>query len=699
VEKNNNIFKMSHFQLSAKLGLRAFRQSYDASYSIFRRIYGLKPTRTSQPKRSLLTSTRPSSNDQEATTSSILFSSTSIDDAIEIACQSIGRVPGEAEKLLAIKLTKEWYPTASDVAAMSDEQAATLGVPLRLKSVITTLLQQQQNNASSTLATKNATQQQQTTSPLSESTNKSLFDVFFQSNNKPAAHVTREEEENEERAAIYSNDVDFTALDQEEEEEVEDQIVVVETIGTADIAASLITSDDGDSLPIEERICPPLQRFGYSWVKDKPKVTGRTKPEKYAIGKEELTPQLKQEFEDFHTFLTKRFFGQQMEPIANVTCEKYQDHARAVLGYCHRERGIPLAELSLKTVIPTSDREGVHIVFEYIEWLRHAREIGIRTEALVIRSMAALAKYIHHKDSKIDRSSGEKPYDDLGVVKELRRMSNDAKRAGRIAPRQSDEAVKWLDWPKYLWMVEELRKECAGLEVVGGISKKSSSKEATTTTTATSPSITTRPRSDRDIASSIMKYLIFAILSSVPDRQRTLRELRVGKTLVKDASNRWIIKHGPTDYKTGRSYGERPPLVIAPRIYPMLEAYISTWRAHLDPQHDYLLTQDNGNQFTDKSLYKLFWTNSYRLTGMRLNPHLVRDSIVTYLRGGGATERELEALALYMGHSVEMQRSTYDRRTKEEKVEPAVELLESLRAKAMLTSAAAAAAATEGAGA
>ena len=527
--------------------------------------------------------------------------------------------------------------------------------------------------------------------------------MFFQSNNKPAAAITtREEEEKKERAAIHSNDVDFTALVQEQGE-VEDQIVVVETIDTAAIAASLITSDDTDSLPIEERICPPLQRFGYSWVKDKPKVTGRTKPEKYAIGKDELTPQLKQEFEDFHIFLTKRFFGQQMEPIANVTCDKYQDHARAVLGYCHRERGIPVAELSLKTVIPTSDREGVHIVFEYIEWLRLTREIGIRTEALVIRSMAALAKYIHHKDSKIDRSSGEKPYDDLGVVKELRRMSNDAKRAGRIAPRQSDEAMKWLDWPKYLWMVEELRKECAGLEVVGGTkkrsrnSKESSSKETTTTTTATSPSITTRPRSDRDIASSIMKYLIFAILSSVPDRQRTLRELRVGKTLVKDASNRWIIKHGPTDYKTGRSYGERPPLVIAPRIYPMLEAYISTWRAHLDPQHDYLLTQDNGNQFTDKSLYKLFWTNSYRLTGMRLNPHLVRDSIVTYLRGGGATERELEALALYMGHSVEMQRNTYDRRTKEEKVEPAVELLESLRAKAMLTSAAAAT--TEGAGA
>jgi hypothetical protein len=49
--------------------------------------------------------------------------------------------------------------------------------------------------------------------------------------------------------------------------------------------------------------------------------------------------------------------------------------------------------------------------------------------------------------------------------------------------------------------------------------------------------------------------------------------------------------------------------------------------------------------------------------------------IITHLRGTDASERELEALAVYMGHSVAMQKGTYDRRTKEEKVAPAVELL------------------------
>ena len=136
-------------------------------------------------------------------------------------------------------------------------------------------------------------------------------------------------------------------------------------------------------------------------------------------------------------------------------------------------------------------------------------------------------------------------------------------------------------------------------------------------------------------------------------------------------------------------------------------------------------TRRNGEPLTDKSLYKLVWTTAWRLTGQKCNPHLVRDSVVTYLRGSGASERELEvggwvggarggrrerggppsrrviraptclpspyrqfstpkqALALYMGHSITMQRDTYDRRTKEQKVGPAVELLAQLNAQAM----------------
>lgn len=55
------------------------------------------------------------------------------------------------------------------------------------------------------------------------------------------------------------------------------------------------------------------------------------------------------------------------------------------------------------------------------------------------------------------------------------------------------------------------------------------------------------------------------------DRQRTLRELELGRTLFKEGE-RWVIRHQAADYKTGRSYGERPPMAIAPHVYPEVGA-------------------------------------------------------------------------------------------------------------------------------
>ena len=61
------------------------------------------------------------------------------------------------------------------------------------------------------------------------------------------------------------------------------------------------------------------------------------------------------------------------------------------------------------------------------------------------------------------------------------------------------------------------------------------------------------------------------------------------------------------------------------------------------------------------------------------NPHLLRDMIVTHIRkNADASEKELEALALFMGHSVSMQRESYDRRTLEQKIEPAIQMMQQM---------------------
>ena len=86
----------------------------------------------------------------------------------------------------------------------------------------------------------------------------------------------------------------------------------------------------------------------------------------------------------------------------------------------------------------------------------------------------------------------------------------------------------------------------------------------------------------------------------------------MGQTLFKDEQGRWVIRHGPGHYKTGKAYGERPPMVIAPHIYPELEAFLEEWRVELFPTHDFVFSRADGQPLTAAALYKLFTTSCYR---------------------------------------------------------------------------------------
>lgn len=377
----------------------------------------------------------------------------------------------------------------------------------------------------------------------------------------------------------------------------------------------------------------------------------------YRIPLDECGSELKKQFKDLKRFLTVRRLGPQEGTIASVTASKYEDVLRGALGWLCAERGLDRSKVTLRDLFPTVDAESADGAFEYVTWLNEERQTSANYELLVTRSCIAAVKFLYGGLSKAQPGEGEaKPYHDLPVIKELRRMAKDAKSRAAKSPSVSDERLKWLEWDEYLTLVQKLKLECSPKYQLGSSRSKSA------------------------VAWSVQKYLIFGILSCVPDRQRTLRELRIGKTLFKEG-DKWVIRHGPNDYKTGKDYGVRPPLVISSHLYPTLESFIETHRKELQPKHDFLFTRKNGEQFDGQGIYRLFTTTAFRLTGKKTNPHLIRDMVVTHLRGTDASERQLEALAIYMGHSLQMQKSTYDRRSVEQKVAPAVDLLDSLNAK------------------
>ena len=295
--------------------------------------------------------------------------------------------------------------------------------------------------------------------------------------------------------------------------------------------------------------------------------------------------------------------------------------------------------LSLRDAIPSDEAEGAALAIEYLQWLCEARGIMPTTEAFQLRSLIALAKWLHGEGDL------EKP-----VVMELVRVQRGSKTLATKGSHAADEAAKWLDWPDYLRLVETLKLECAPLNHAGD------------------------QRPDRDVAMAVQRYLLFAILACVPDRQRTLRELELGRTLVCEETDeilddseaetgtgtvaarrrRWTVQHAPEDYKTGGAYGARPALVLDPRLYPALEAWLfgpeeddvpsdpdsgySDWgfRAALAPSHDRVFTRPNGEAWTVSELSRTFSRAAMRLTGKKTNPHLVRDMVITHVRGAGA---------------------------------------------------------------
>jgi hypothetical protein len=377
-------------------------------------------------------------------------------------------------------------------------------------------------------------------------------------------------------------------------------------------------------------------------------------------------PKLSHELVEFMDFMTKPSTLSQEQPIRHATAEVYLRHAKLFLGwYIQNHDCMNTSAASIYDIIPNKEKQSADPILQFILWLRNSRSISVSYEANLLRGLIKLIKFRFSRESKADPAYGEKSFDDIPLVRELRKLHRDANKRQTLSPRSSDEDRKWLTWSEYLQVIQSVKKEVIRLV------------EDYDADPPTSSDVSPRKRK---IATVYQYYLVLAFLACVPDRQRTFRELDLNRSFVKNVEqNIWTIKHGPDDYKTGRTYGDRPPLTLSPELVPAIDDFLDRWRPCLQPITDSLFVQPRtGKPLSQDSIYQIVARNCYKYTGKRTNPHLLRDMIVTHVRDSNASEKQLEALALYMGHSIQMQRTSYDRRTLTRKVAPAVELLENV---------------------
>jgi hypothetical protein len=385
--------------------------------------------------------------------------------------------------------------------------------------------------------------------------------------------------------------------------------------------------------------------------------------------------------EAFFSFMTKPSTYSQEDPIRSSTATVYLRHAKLFLGWCitnNMNRGggeidDQNTELSLFDIIPNKEKHTANEIINFVLWLR-SRDVSVSYESNMLRGIIKLLKFRFAKESQSDPLDGRNTFDYIPIINEVRKLNRDANKRQRLAPRSSDEQMKWISWPDYLRVVENTKNEV--LELIAHYHQLP-------------PSLRTYGRNDKQriysleqkrVAEAYTRYLTLAIFTSIPDRQRTIRELELGRTLMKDSETGfWVVKHGPDDYKTGKHYGERPAMQLAEELTPAIDDYIEHWRPALAPSTNFLLVQSKtGKPMSDNSIFQRVVRCCFKYTGKRVNPHLLRDIIVTHVRETNASEKELEALALFMGHSIQMQRTSYDRRTLSSKIAPAVQLMKTV---------------------
>ena len=373
--------------------------------------------------------------------------------------------------------------------------------------------------------------------------------------------------------------------------------------------------------------------------------------------------------------------------------------------------------ISLYDIIPSSDTESAAPILQYILWLRSERKISPNYEANLLRGLIKLVKYrfAHEMMPSNTSSTSQKnngadagritvsssirstALDNLPIVIELRKLHREAGNKGKKAPRSSDEKKKWMEWNDYLEVIQLLK--CDLEEMIDTYNKRGELEEksvnvamedeGSSAATKNQKSKTKSLQAQRkEIATLFQHYLILSFFACVPDRQRTFRELEINKNFIRvndDSGSIWVIKHSADDYKTGSTYGERPPLPLTTSLTAEIDDFIHRFRPSLcvsnTPSHLFLQPR-TGNPLTANSVYQIVSRCCYKYKQKKTNPHLLRDMIVTHVRkNGDASEKELEALALFMGHSINMQRESYDRRTLEQKVSPAVKLMQDLNSR------------------
>ncbi len=407
------------------------------------------------------------------------------------------------------------------------------------------------------------------------------------------------------------------------------------------------------------KFAPPMRKAGVS-LAQLHKGRKRSGANPYSLKEEELAPALIDEIESLHKFLTNKWFRQQKGDRAINECswKGYKSSLLCFLGWLKNWRELDVSEIKIHLM--------ANLVYlkDYIDWHLMEKGNGSRQALQIGITALNIAKWFYGKNSKFSN------YSDCPQVLEIQELNRQISRLHKTDRRTTSVAAlseKLLELEQCQEIVEYLRCCCAERTSDGN------------------------KRPVNAIIDSWQDYLIAAILTYTPVRQREIRELKIGKNLHR-CQDGWWVTLSPEEHKTGSQTGkgrEYPlfPCHLKERLTHDLDFYIEHWRPQANLNHDYLFFRAGsvknfkvrGQPIPDSNylaglIPKLFFKISGLIYGEKNakspTPHDFRRICATWVYKYGTPE-DISIYAEIMGHSVDVFSSIYQQSTSRDKTEKA----------------------------
>ena len=429
-------------------------------------------------------------------------------------------------------------------------------------------------------------------------------------------------------------------------------------------------------------------------------------PELSHIIQDHLT-RIHQEIDNVAIFLS----GRDKNRLERVSLKNWSDAMKLLLGWLYQKRK-NLEQVSLSSLITVVDSNIVYHDYsqpndyfyakgkvEYEAKVAATKDLKLfksflteygknyagKTKKGYAGHLINLAKYLYRD---ITDESEAANYEDIAVIRKLRSFVN------QVPSSPKKVAVLCLTWEEILQVRAEIKKRVDD-HLLYSINSKGK--------------VTTTPRKISGLAKDLQLFLAYCFLTVIPPiRIRSIAELKIGQTLKYGLFNdrgftpkehlpnpleaKYYYHFLPSDYKTGKSYGEfiaeLPNQSFGDGTY--FYGYLNQWiegeyRRYFmkdGQQHNSLFVSTvrgkkypMGAPIKSRSLSAQISNVNHKYTKVRVGPHTFRKIYRTHLKNTGASSEELRSAAFFMQHSEEIAEKVYTVQTLADKLNPILNLI------------------------